>query len=257
MPPNHDAGMFSYPAPYVPAGGSGTIMLRMCGIAKAKNLREYYVIFTHPVLADATKNPQNKMKNVEATDHSFDDGNWIQCPITREAWCRMMNPNRWVEEPESEDTDDEDVFCCKCVKHFDLEFCAMMQFPIESIDKVALMISCEARCTSGYRFSSYKTWEDLPNNSKRWTLYWWYSVNIFQMRQLCGPLPHCVEVAIKAEYPNDHGVKYIGFKSTEERMRLTNPKKRTRLLVSGVGLGSEPTVPGSLKEDDDEEDAED
>ena len=87
-------------------------------------------------------------------------------------------------------------------------------------------------------------WPDVPNISKRWTLYWWYSVNIFQMRQECGPLPRCVEIAIKNEYPNRHGVKYIGFIPTEERKN-----KRSRKLVSGVNLGPEPTVPGSLKED--------
>jgi hypothetical protein len=135
---------------------------------------------------------------------------------------QMMTPatekQHVVESSESENEEDDGQ--CKCEKHFEFKQCNLRQYPIANIFKSSLMESCSHRCTSKEQttlLAEAKSWDILPNNTKRWCLYFWYAYNVLQIRGCCLPLPHCVETAIKNEYPNPVGVGYTGYKSRAER----------------------------------------
>jgi hypothetical protein len=54
-------------------------------------------------------------------------------------------------------------------------------------------------------------------NHKRWSLYWFYSVNVFNHRgSRRYPLPPCFVKAVRDAFPDPPGVCYTGFRRNRE-----------------------------------------
>jgi len=134
-----------------------------------------------------------------------------------------------VSDPDSEDEEAAEVKAlgethlvsnCECVKIHDFDQCVLRTFPVLLLDQSTLLSAGQDRCTSDHYsdiFRDANNWDNLPNNSKRWCCYFWYSINVFHVRGRCEKLPTCVTEAVRYQYPNDHGERYTGFKSKASR----------------------------------------
>ena len=161
---------------------------------------------------------------------NFVAGDWIQCPETRcdwSTWCRKRMPKNkihWVLPLEDDSTrrvrtgTDSDASTvgdeCECITTYGLQKCVVETIPVRRIDKAELFWSVRNRL--GPRVEALY-FDELTTNHKRWCLYWYYAVNIFQIRSHASPLPSCVVSSVRRMYPNENNVPYVGFRSTEER----------------------------------------
>ena len=57
------------------------------------------------------------------------------------------------------------------------------------------------------------TFDALLPSHKRWCFYWWYAVNIFNVKSGRSKLPNCFLDAVRKAYPNMDGCAYKGFKA--------------------------------------------
>ena len=203
-------------------------LFRLSWRALHKAERECLVVFTHPVLDQPDKYIWNKMTNVEAVDTPFVNGIWIHDTILREQWMTEWDPKKWLRQIDAVDSEEESYpddglgpfrTVCECQTVHQFEKCIMHVNPVHMLCHEALFWAGRNRCVRQYhdQFESAEDWEGLPNNCKRWCCYFWYAVNIFQIRGECKELPPCVVRKIRDAYPNAHGRNYVGYKSKEER----------------------------------------
>lgn len=176
----------------------------------------------------------------------FSEGAWIQLPQLRDDWEKFAervlpankklivdpmhqipgrSPPSSPKSPDKKkartnaDEDDDDsgapgVAHCQCVMDFGLLTCVTESFPSWSLDFDQILYSCQRRLHGEIEAERFC---DLPSKHKRWCLYWWYAVNIYQIRGSAQPLPSCLVNTIRNEFPNSEGVAYTGFKSSVER----------------------------------------
>lgn len=75
-------------------------------------------------------------------------------------------------------------------------------------------------------------WEDLSNRSKRLCLHWFYACHVFNAKgETARELPKCLMQHIREAYPEDSG-KYVGFKSTEERLDVKHKRALEEMDVN-------------------------
>lgn len=203
-------------------------MFRLAWRALHKVEREAIVVFTVPVLDQPDIYVWNKMMNAEAVDTSFVNGDWIQDPVSRQDWIDEFDPKKYLRAVDGADSDDDKSTpsCgfspgdCECRKLHDLAECALVQVPLCDLDFDLLLMQGRDGCSvQSFKdtFDEADSWEDLPNNCKRWSCYTWYALNIFQLRGKCEKLPSCVQNDVRRMFPNPHGRRYVGFRSKEER----------------------------------------
>lgn len=109
---------------------------------------------------------------------------------------------------------------CLCsVYGLTFQRCICEKIPVADQDLESIKRSCP--------FASGDTAASLLPNLKRNILYWWYTTNIYLIcgkgRQ--GPLPECLVYVIRCRYPNQKGVRYVGFLECDDE---TNSNKRNR-----------------------------
>jgi len=192
--------------------------------------REALVVFTVPLLDQPDIYIWNKMMNAEAKDSAFNNGDWIQDPISRRDWMEEFDPKKFVvnQEVNSDEEEAAEIHAlgqtenepdCECVKIHDFEACVLRTFPVLLLNQDDLFSVGQDRCTRDEYsdvFNEANGWNNLPNNSKRWCCYFWYSTNAFHVRGKCSKLPKCVTNAIRFQYPDAHR-RYTGFKTKESR----------------------------------------
>ena len=118
----------------------------------------------------------------------------------------------------------EDSSCdeCGCCTEFGLYNCAVKTIPVRTLDLEDIFRSARNR----FGDSTYaEEWEALKPTHKRWCLYWWFAVNIYELHSENRPLPHCLIENIRIMFPNETGVEYTGFKRKCER---ANRKRRVK-----------------------------
>ena len=120
---------------------------------------------------------------------------------------------------------------CNCKTRFGIGVCVCSQFPIATIHQERQSIFDDA-CT---RFDDdariAETFDELPPSKKRWCMYWWYSINIFQVRGYCNRkrLPDCFVDMIRKQYPNIKGDFFTGYKRSEQK-QVDGIRKRAKHL---------------------------
>lgn len=173
------------------------------------------IVFTRPVLDQPEIYIWNKMMNAECTETDLHIGSWIVDPNSRKDWVEEFGPKKPGGIPgeiNSDGSDDEVEYfdgnfpCnCQCSTEYDFTKCVLDACGVPSLDFEYLLTVGKERCVAdGHReiFRAAETWDDLPNNSKRWCCYFWYNVNVFQLRGCkSNEIPACVVSSIRGYFP--------------------------------------------------------
>ncbi|CAB9504989.1 hypothetical protein SEMRO_215_G089150.1 [Seminavis robusta] len=186
------------------------------------------VLFTEPTHVDCptVPNPQ-KLVNFSHSVQSFAKGEWILHKRTHTNWidfvlheCLPADRKLWVDpmwqippkygygEMDEDNSSVESDAKCECVSKHGMESCVVKMIRPRTLDANQIFLSCSRRfaATSDANFFS-----DLEPRHKRWCMYWWYAVNVYQIRGSRSPLPSCFVDKIRALYPNKNGEPHVGF----------------------------------------------
>lgn len=102
---------------------------------------------------------------------------------------------------------------CDCVTKHGLSKCDLEVHPVSYVCRKDLCEQVHDRL--GGRISGATFDEFIPSH-KRWSIYWYYAINVFglagvgQRRKL---LPECFVECVRRMYPNPRGVCYTGHKN--------------------------------------------
>jgi len=108
---------------------------------------------------------------------------------------------------------------CSCCTDFGFTSCVLVEHPVSKLQKENLFFCLCCRFFK-HGDQAARGWRDLSGSHKRWCIYWWYAVNVFQIHSAAMPLPSCFVDFVCNHYPNKNGSKqYTGFKSTSERAK--------------------------------------
>ena len=92
---------------------------------------------------------------------------------------------------------------CDCAR-VGLTECVLGVLPLEELDIVLLFNSVEDHLTDSV---TSDTFDGLSSSHKRWCFYWWYSVNIFKIKDGRKKLPACFLSAVRELYANEEESK--------------------------------------------------
>jgi hypothetical protein len=135
-------------------------------------------------------------------------GYWIRHQETKKLWCRQLEQRkasaRAASFPVIDNSDN-----CTCRDHYDLRKCVLLSYPIAGVCKHDLYSQVAERVgTDNLNGSEF---DGFSPNHKRWSLYWFYAVNIFMTGSKRRPLPPCFVSAVRDLYPDPAGVCYTGY----------------------------------------------
>jgi hypothetical protein len=134
-------------------------------------------------------------------------GYWIRHQETKRLWVRQLEERKKIARAACYPVDQTDK--CTCRDHYDLRHCVLDTYPIGKVCKHDLYSQVAERVgtdnLAGTEFDSF-----TPNH-KRWSLYWFYSVNIFMTGSKRRPLPPCFVCKVREMYPDPAGVAYTGY----------------------------------------------
>ena len=134
------------------------------------------------------------------------------------------------DECEYDEEDDECLYpptVCQCKQMCGIAVCICVQFPISTIHYSREIIFDEASERLYDGDSVAYSFNDLTPSKKRWCMFWWYSVNIFQVLGYLDRkrLPGCVVDMVRRKYPNKKRDFFTGYKrAEEEHVRATKSR---------------------------------
>jgi hypothetical protein len=144
-------------------------------------------------------------------------GYWIQHTETKRMWKQQLSTRKQLAATTA--SEEKEDLKCTCKSHYDLRECVMVTYPIGKVckqdiyDQVVERIGTDNICSS--EFDGF-----LPNH-KRWSLYWYYSINVLNHRgKLRRPLPPCFVQAVRDLYPEPSGVCYTGYKPANPKHEM-------------------------------------
>lgn len=99
---------------------------------------------------------------------------------------------------------------CKCQDKYDLKHCVLDEYPLSKVCRKDVYDQVHENLDGQVDGESF---DDLAPNHKRWSLYWYYSVNVFGYGgRKRSRLPSCFVQYVRTIYPDPTGVTYTGFK---------------------------------------------
>ncbi len=182
--------------------------------------KECRIVFTRRDFNVDGITSRNKYVIVRCPDEELKNGDWIRDFDTKLDWHYFCNIRKDNEDSISvaEDSaveNSSETEPCGCVSDYGLMKCIVQEYPVTKLDKDELFISACGRLNGEVDGIN---WRALEPNHKRWCLYWYYAVNVFQIRSSARPLPACLLDHVRNKYPNRDGSKvFKGFLSSSER----------------------------------------
>jgi len=190
-------------------------------------------------------------------DNEIRNGKWIRKYRTKQQWysycvaietahqnkssdddssvasCGNSKPKKSTDEQSSVsslgDNEGNEEKECGCVTDFAFNECIVKTHPVTRVNKFELFLSASHRVKGE---TSADKWKLLSPSHKRWCLYWWYAVNVYQIRSAARPLPACLLDHVCDRYPNlDGKPEYTGFKSSTERAKHRMMKKKKETTI--------------------------
>ena len=114
---------------------------------------------------------------------------------------------------------------CECCSEFGFPCCILTEHPISKLHKEDLFNAVKRKFLNDGE-TGVDRWRDLSSSHKRWCIYWWYAVNVFEIGSCASPLLACLVDHVRQRYPNENGKKtYTGFKISAERAKYKLAKK--------------------------------
>ena len=162
------------------------------------------VVFTYPVSQD---------KDGEYIIGFMSNGDikraiFIACPEMRKKFLFREKQKR-SRELTTSTRDDTGQVVCGC-SDFGLMDCVLQSYPIEDLDEDDLFDQIEYRLGERVTATSFGS---LKESHQRWAFYWWYAVNIFNVKgSRRKQLPECFVECVRVAFPNKPTVDYTGFK---------------------------------------------
>lgn len=120
---------------------------------------------------------------------------------------------------------------CDCCEVWYHTRCILKDMPVDHVDKASLVKELHSHTKINLDCDE---WEPLPNKSKRICLYWFYACHVFHSQgDEARELPKCLMDNIRSLFPEVNG-KYVGFKSTSERLRITQKRALEEMDVNVI-----------------------
>ena len=100
---------------------------------------------------------------------------------------------------------------CDCMEVFGLSACVLELYPVGKVCKKGIYDQVHQRLSGSVKGDHF---DELKANHKRWSLYWYYSVNILGVTgKQRRKLPNCFVQFVRNRYPDPVGQTYTGFRS--------------------------------------------
>jgi len=108
---------------------------------------------------------------------------------------------------------------CECCTEFGFPSCILTEHPTSKLQKDDLFNAVKRKFLKDGE-TGVDSWRKLSSSHKRWCIYWWYAVNVFEIGSCASPLPACLVDHVRQRYPNENGSKaFTGFKTSAERAK--------------------------------------
>jgi hypothetical protein len=137
-------------------------------------------------------------------------GYWIRHLETKRMWKQQLADCKQAAASAVLRLDEVADSKCTCECTYDLRKCVLVTYPIAKVckqdiyDQVVERIGTDNICSP--EFDGF-----LPSH-KRWALYWYYSINILNVRgHYRRPLPPCFVQTVRDLYPEPAGTTYTGY----------------------------------------------
>jgi len=180
-----------------------------------------HCIFIKPVQVGVTVDHVNSVqKPISCTE--IQRGDWVLDYPTRRAWTRRCA--RLASNVAGDAADDaagdaagdavgdlkENAHLCECHEH-SLQNRIVDTKPCLTLDWEAVFQQAVSRMSEDDLEA--ERFDELPAGKKRWCMYWWYAVNILNLKKRTHP-PSCFYRHIGQTFPNEPGVSRTGYKVT-------------------------------------------
>ena len=141
-------------------------------------------------------------------------GYWIQAIESKRLWrdrLQSEKKKRTAREMMSYVSEDES---CDCMHYYDLKKCILELYPLGRVCRKDVYDQVHDRLGGSVAGDNF---EELKPNHKRWSMYWYYSVNILGVTgKQRKKLPNCLVQFVRMLYPDPVGVTYTGFIDKED-----------------------------------------
>ena len=99
---------------------------------------------------------------------------------------------------------------CDCQDKFDLKNCILEMYPLGKCCRKDIYDQVSDRLSGNVAGECF---DELAPNHKRWSIYWYYSVNVLGVTGTKRKkLPSCFVQYVRQFYPDPVGACYTGFK---------------------------------------------
>ena len=123
------------------------------------------------------------------------------------AWKNVVKSMK--KELKNRQSDDCEIIC-GCQEHYELRTCVLEGYPLSRVCHKDIFDQVEERLGDSVTAESF---EEFSPRHKRWSIYWYYAVNVFgYMGSKRNELPSCFVAKVRESYPNPVGVTYSGYK---------------------------------------------
>ena len=150
----------------------------------------------------------------ELSHDGIHKGFWIQCLDSKRLWKNFQTHERnkrsrkylsnlqaGIAEPDP----------CECEEMYALRNCVLEMYPVARVCKKDVYDQVHERLAGSVKGDHF---DELKPNHKRWSLYWYYSVNILGVTgKQRKKLPNCFVQYVRNRYPDPVGQTYTGFHS--------------------------------------------
>jgi hypothetical protein len=146
------------------------------------------------------------------TSEAFRKGFWIRNKENKRMWPITLRDRKKRKSNFSAVGYNSDDDLCKCQEVFGFRDCVLEAFPVWNLTKSELFDQVKDRLGDSVTVDD---WSDLSPSRKRWTLYWYYAVNIFCHKKRTK-LPMCFVQHVRNMHPDPIGVAFTGYKDKQE-----------------------------------------
>ena len=134
-------------------------------------------------------------------------GCWVQAKESKELWTSMLLGKKTKRSfQQLEEHEEEDL--CDCCGKYQLSRCVLEEYPLFQACRKDVYEQVSERLQGNVDGEDF---ESLAPNHKRWSMYYWYSVNIFCNTAGRSELPKCFVAYVRSMYPDPVGEAYTGF----------------------------------------------
>jgi hypothetical protein len=177
----------------------------------------------------------------ELAETGVKHGYWIRHTETKRMWKNQLDGRKKAAVVLPVGNTVDNMVGCTCLAQYDLRSCVLQCYPLAKVCKEDLYSQVLERV--GTENIDATEYDSFKPNHKRWSLYWFYSANIFNHRKSKRyPLPPCFVKAVREAFPDPTGTCYTGLRRNRqefEHVPGTTVHKRFKAMYDDTDSSSD------------------